>query len=84
MKTIRLSDAVCRDIIRRCLREQFGVPPTLDAGLSEDEAVDAAVELLRGGWSKIEQVRKPKRRRPGLYRLKPIPVQATRDGGGHA
>lgn len=66
------AESLRREIVRRCLRQQFDVPLAADAGMTEDQAVEAAIELIDAGFLRLEQIRKPRRRRPGLYRLVPI------------
>jgi hypothetical protein len=68
----QMSEALRREIVRKCLREQFDVPLPNAAAMPEDEAVEAAVDLIERGWLRLEQIKKPRRRRPGLYRLVPV------------
>ena len=63
--------ALRRAIVRKCLRQRFDAPIPGAAGMTEDQAVEAAIELLDKGFIKLDQVRAARAGKAAKYRLVP-------------
>mgnify|MGYP006444169351 CR=1 FL=1 len=68
----RDADTLRRGIVRKCLRKQFDVPLPGTAGMTEDEAVEAAMELIDKGFVRLEQTRVARAGKAAKYRLVPV------------
>ena len=66
------AEALRRAIVRRCLRKQFDAPIPGAAGMDEDEAVEAAIELIEKGFLRLDQVRAARAGKAAKYRLTPV------------